>query len=213
MYELFERLVKMKDRNEDDLTNELFTIVSNEKLVKYLVTFKKDICECLEQSKFFEKSIDGLVEEPEKKKVREKEKTNKWIPKEEELGEVNFLKMTNQEMTMKIPTLKRTDHAEYIQFRLEPPIQVREKMTKFVNVKEQIDRMFRDCFESENLNEIQSIVFEQAYKGIDNMLVCAPTGAGKTNIATLTMLNAMNKVENILDVRIAYISPMKALAS
>jgi len=25
------------------------------------------------------------------------------------------------------------------------------------------------------------------------MLVCAPTGAGKTNIATLTMLNAIRK--------------------
>jgi len=45
------------------------------------------------------------------------------------------------------------------------------------------------------------------------MLVCAPTGAGKTNIATLTMLNAMRKVQNFADVRIVYISPMKALAN
>jgi antiviral helicase SLH1 len=45
------------------------------------------------------------------------------------------------------------------------------------------------------------------------MLVCAPTGAGKTNIATLTMLNAIRRVSTPQDVRIVYISPMKALAS
>ena len=45
------------------------------------------------------------------------------------------------------------------------------------------------------------------------MLVCAPTGAGKTNIATLTMLNAIRKVNAPQDVRIVYISPMKALAN
>ena len=45
------------------------------------------------------------------------------------------------------------------------------------------------------------------------MLVCAPTGAGKTNIATLTILNAIRRVDNPSDVRIVYISPMKALAS
>ena len=56
-------------------------------------------------------------------------------------------------------------------------------------------------------------VFEQAYNGSENMLVCAPTGAGKTNIATLTMLNAIRKCANPQDVRIVYISPMKALAN
>ena len=69
------------------------------------------------------------------------------------------------------------------------------------------------CFESDQLNEIQSIVFDQAYSGIDNMLVCAPTGAGKTNIATLTMLCAIRRVTQPQDVRIVYISPMKALAN
>jgi replicative superfamily II helicase len=42
------------------------------------------------------------------------------------------------------------------------------------------------------------------------MLVCAPTGAGKTNIATLTMINVMLKTN---DFKIIYISPMKALAN
>jgi hypothetical protein len=66
-------LYKERDQPDDYLFNELFTLVSNEKLVKYLITFKKDICDCLTESKFFEKSLEGLVEEPvEKKKGKEK---------------------------------------------------------------------------------------------------------------------------------------------
>lgn len=45
------------------------------------------------------------------------------------------------------------------------------------------------------------------------MLVCAPTGAGKTNIAIMTILQAIKQVPNEEDVRIVYISPMKALAN
>jgi replicative superfamily II helicase len=45
------------------------------------------------------------------------------------------------------------------------------------------------------------------------MLICAPTGAGKTNIATLAIINAINRCDNPSEVRIVYISPMKALAS
>ncbi|KAA6387640.1 MAG: putative U5 small nuclear ribonucleoprotein 200 kDa helicase [Streblomastix strix] len=40
-----------------------------------------------------------------------------------------------------------------------------------------------------NLNPIQSVVFDSAFKGSRNLLVCAPTGAGKTNIAMLTILH------------------------
>ena len=45
------------------------------------------------------------------------------------------------------------------------------------------------------------------------MLVCAPTGAGKTNIATLTILQAIKEAGNEEEVKIVYISPMKALAN
>jgi replicative superfamily II helicase len=45
------------------------------------------------------------------------------------------------------------------------------------------------------------------------MLVCAPTGAGKTNVATLTILQAIKCAGSYEDVKIVYISPMKALAN
>jgi succinyl-CoA synthetase beta subunit len=40
-----------------------------------------------------------------------------------------------------------------------------------------------------SLNRIQSKVCETALFTGENMLVCAPTGAGKTNVAMLTMLH------------------------
>lgn len=121
--------------------------------------------------------------------------------------------MTNQEIALKVPSLKRMDEPEYIQFKLEPMPKVRRTENKSIKVSDHIAQHFHACFESEYLNEIQSIVFEQAYQGVDNMLICAPTGAGKTNIATLTMINAINRCENYAEVRIVYISPMKALAN
>ena len=39
----------------------------------------------------------------------------------------------------------------------------------------------------DRLNRIQSIVFDTAYNSNENLLVSAPTGAGKTNIALLTI--------------------------
>lgn len=41
------------------------------------------------------------------------------------------------------------------------------------------------------LNRIQTMVFETAYKTNENLLICAPTGAGKTNIALLAVLHCI----------------------
>ena len=47
------------------------------------------------------------------------------------------------------------------------------------------------------LNVIQSKVFPTAYHSNENMLICAPTGAGKTNVAMLTIVReVMNNIED-----------------
>ncbi|XP_029414442.1 activating signal cointegrator 1 complex subunit 3 isoform X3 [Nannospalax galili] len=68
------------------------------------------------------------------------------------------------------------------------------------------------------LNRIQSIVFETAYNTNENMLICAPTGAGKTNIAMLTVLHEIRQhfQQGIIkknEFKIVYVAPMKALAA
>lgn len=70
-----------------------------------------------------------------------------------------------------------------------------------------------------SLNRIQSKVYEAAFGSSENLLICAPTGAGKTNIAMLTILNTMslyqrkNGTFNTKAFKIIYIAPMKALVS
>uniref|UniRef100_A0A8C7XEW1 Activating signal cointegrator 1 complex subunit 3 n=1 Tax=Oryzias sinensis TaxID=183150 RepID=A0A8C7XEW1_9TELE len=69
------------------------------------------------------------------------------------------------------------------------------------------------------LNRIQSIVFETAYNSNENLLICAPTGAGKTNIAMLTVLHEIRQhlqpggVIKKDEFKIVYVAPMKALAA
>ena len=71
---------------------------------------------------------------------------------------------------------------------------------------------------TERLNRIQSAVFNTAYNSVENMLVCAPTGAGKTNIAMLTLLQQIKRnisVDGVVDKnswKAVYVAPMKALA-
>ncbi|KAF2274068.1 Sec63-domain-containing protein [Westerdykella ornata] len=79
-----------------------------------------------------------------------------------------------------------------------------------------------------SLNRMQSLVYPVAYSTSENMLICAPTGAGKTDAAMLTILNTVakytipNPIENpeatdftVLseDFKIIYVAPMKALAA
>ncbi|KAL8996616.1 MAG: hypothetical protein Q9169_003898 [Polycauliona sp. 2 TL-2023] len=78
------------------------------------------------------------------------------------------------------------------------------------------------------LNRMQSLVYPVAYRTSENMLICAPTGAGKTDVAMLAILNAIshNVVPNPIeepdasdftvkleDFKIVYVAPMKALAA
>ena len=77
------------------------------------------------------------------------------------------------------------------------------------------------------LNRIQSRIFRTATYSNENVLVCAPTGAGKTNIAMLCVLREVGLHRDVDDdfspgsgsgyidlsaFKIVYVAPMKALA-
>lgn len=78
------------------------------------------------------------------------------------------------------------------------------------------------------LNRMQSLLYDVAYRSKENMLICAPTGAGKTDAAMLTILNAIARhttpnplhepdasefVVETEEFKIIYVAPMKALAA
>jgi replicative superfamily II helicase len=45
----------------------------------------------------------------------------------------------------------------------------------------------------ESLNRVQSKVYPTAFNEDENLLICAPTGAGKTNTAMLTVVREIGK--------------------
>ncbi len=71
-------------------------------------------------------------------------------------------------------------------------------------------------FTTEKFNKVQSKVFPTAFHTDENMLICAPTSSGKTNVALLTILRVVsnfykNNIIKLNDFKIVYIAPMKAL--
>ncbi|KAI9295443.1 Sec63-domain-containing protein [Neoconidiobolus thromboides FSU 785] len=93
---------------------------------------------------------------------------------------------------------------------------------------EDMDSLCKETFKKyTSLNRVQSIVYPIAYKTNENMLLCAPTGAGKTDVAMLTILRTLyahctptptkdnlNQLKiNKSAFKIVYVAPMKALAT
>lgn len=117
-------------------------------------------------------------------------------------------------------------HIGYEEYWIPPPCNnnsnspPRMKDTNnLLRVASEIDSCFLPVFEDvKYFNPIQSKVFPCAYHTNENLLICAPTGAGKTNIALLTILHVWKEKckENLSTTdgpRVVYIAPMKALAS
>eukprot|EP00039_Didymoeca_costata_P018603 m.334150 g.334150 ORF g.334150 m.334150 type:complete len:2153 (-) comp17301_c0_seq1:1767-8225(-) len=68
-----------------------------------------------------------------------------------------------------------------------------------------------------SLNRIQSRLYPTSFGSNENILLCAPTGAGKTNVALCCILQAMSKHRsedghiNLDAFKVIYIAPMKSL--
>lgn len=65
------------------------------------------------------------------------------------------------------------------------------------------------------LNRLQSSVYPAAFQSDENLLVCAPTGAGKTNVALLTIFREIVGIKQRFkrSFKVVYVAPMKALAA
>lgn len=81
-----------------------------------------------------------------------------------------------------------------------------------------LPRYAQPVFEGfKSLNRIQSRLYKTALESDENMLLCAPTGAGKTNVALLTMMREIGKhinddgTINTSEFKIIYVAPMRSL--
>nr|KAJ3419799.1 activating signal cointegrator 1 complex subunit [Polyrhizophydium stewartii] len=95
------------------------------------------------------------------------------------------------------------------------PVRTTEKRILISDMDQLAQTVFKGY---QSLNRVQSIVYPIAYETNENMLVCAPTGAGKTDVAMLTVLRTVSQYYDYGHVarekfKIVYVAPMKALAA
>ncbi|WVZ20273.1 hypothetical protein V8G54_007595, partial [Vigna mungo] len=95
------------------------------------------------------------------------------------------------------------------------PLKPGEKLIEIRELDDFAQAAFRGY---KSLNRIQSRIFSTVYGTNENILVCAPTGAGKTNIAMISILHEIGQHfrDGYLhkdEFKIVYVAPMKALAA
>lgn len=96
------------------------------------------------------------------------------------------------------------------------PLAPGEELIKIADIPDWAQPAFKGM---NQLNRIQSKVYETALFTPENILLCAPTGAGKTNVAMLTILQqiAFHRNDdgsfNHSNYKIVYVAPMKALVA
>ncbi|KAF8792805.1 U5 small nuclear ribonucleoprotein 200 kDa helicase-like [Argiope bruennichi] len=83
---------------------------------------------------------------------------------------------------------------------------------------EKLPKYVQPAFEGyKSLNRIQSRLSKAALETDENLLLCAPTGAGKTNVALLCMMREIGKhinsdgTINADEFKIIYVAPMRSL--
>ncbi|ESK97545.1 activating signal cointegrator 1 complex subunit 3 [Moniliophthora roreri MCA 2997] len=142
------------------------------------------------------------------------------------MSQGNILSHTGSKYLLPIGTDRKL-YEEYEEVIVPPAKPVPPRETERLIPVSGLDRLAKGCFPGySTLNRIQSIVYPTAYGSNENMLVCAPTGAGKTDVAMLTILRVLDQhrvsPSSFTDVgdsidrdafKIIYVAPMKALAS
>lgn len=141
-----------------------------------------------------------------------------------EQGGSSILSVSGQKYTLPVGTT-RSSLQTHEEIRIPAADQVAHRKslyTKLLKVND-LDRYCKAVFSYETLNQIQTLVYPVAYETNENMLICAPTGAGKTDVALLTIINTIKQFSIINelgdidiqydDFKVVYVAPLKALAA
>ncbi|KHN94498.1 Sec63 domain protein [Metarhizium album ARSEF 1941] len=125
--------------------------------------------------------------------------------------------MTNAKVRLPEGSTKRSFKG-YEEIHVPPPKKRNEPGDVLIPITDMPEWSRLPFSTAKSLNKIQSKCYPSAFQDDGNMLVCAPTGSGKTNVAMLTILREIGKNRNPetgdieLDAfKIVYIAPLKAL--
>ncbi|KAI8916143.1 Sec63 Brl domain-containing protein [Gorgonomyces haynaldii] len=126
--------------------------------------------------------------------------------------------MTNKKVRVPDGTVRRNKKG-YEEVHVPAPLPAPMKNEKLIPISD-LPQWAQPAFAgAKSLNRVQSKVYPTAFQSDENMLLCAPTGAGKTNCAMLTIMREIGRnmdEEGNLDLdnfKIVYVAPMKALVA
>jgi len=126
--------------------------------------------------------------------------------------------MTNKKCNLPSGSTRQTKKG-YEEVVVPPPPKPDASSETLVKIAD-LPKYTHPAFESfQSLNRIQSKLKEPALESDRNLLVCAPTGAGKTNVALLTMMREIGKhinsdgTINVDDFKMIYVAPMRSLVT
>ncbi|EGV63827.1 Sec63-domain-containing protein [Yamadazyma tenuis ATCC 10573] len=229
--------------SEEEIQSSLFDILGFEEidLISKIVQNKDVIIEATDEEtddstsgKFMtpEERIQFLVENQERlkhQKLAPRQSGNQYphVFKKEDVSQ--FLAVLGKNVALPTGSL-RTSHPAYEELVIPYPEQHANKWisdSQLVQIKD-LDFLCRGTFSHyDTLNKMQSLVYPVAYNTNENMLVCAPTGAGKTDVAMLAILHAIDQYTSetvdeegnisvdidYQEFKIVYVAPLKALAA
>ena len=145
-------------------------------------------------------------------------------PLEFELEDVDENLLSLEKLAQKTMIVPRIDigepvrHEGYHEYNIVPKKRHSHQQDDLIKI-EDLSEHEQIAFEGiRTLNYIQSRIYKRAIGSDKSLLICAPTGAGKTNIALLTMLREIMKYPlsdgsgfDTSKFKIIYVAPIKAL--
>lgn len=142
-------------------------------------------------------------------------------PDEKVDGDTLNLEEISKRQTTIIPKIKIPEPVRkegYQEYYIEPKRPDPNRKFKLIKIEDLPDDQKHAFTNLKTLNIIQSEIYDRAVNSDKSILICAPTGAGKTNIAILTMLREITKHKKrdgksfeTDNLKIIYVAPIKAL--
>ncbi|SCU79563.1 LADA_0B01552g1_1 [Lachancea dasiensis] len=237
-------LLLLKNEDLDSLQGDLFDLLGHEnlELISFLVQNRSlllsmesdELSEVLEETPDSERFMsEKEIRESVLKTAQDiknlqlnplqKEQQYPHVFRKAEAGSSFTLSFTGQKFALPVGTTRQS-YASREEIIIPCADGGFQRSLKFKNIRvDNLDIFCRSVFSYEHLNAIQTLVYPVAYETNENMLICAPTGAGKTDIALMTILNTIRQFSEIdeqsnIDIsydsfKVVYVAPLKALAA
>lgn len=239
--QLFDSIIKtlQSDSSDDAIQSELFDILGFEEL-EFISLLIQNRAQIMKEYEIKPRSVaksghrlltqdqmERQMNETRSRVKNEKLRTVGTDPRYPHVFQTNsagnMLSFTGKKYSLPAGSIRNSTES-YEEIKIPPSEKKPPNVSnKTISVSD-LDFICKGTFKGyQTLNKMQSLIYDVAYNTNENMLVCAPTGAGKTDVALLTILHTIlqfvvSQSGDSIDIdyeefKIVYVAPLKALAA